>query len=173
MTCRCCVAQELLQGTYVHYVLTQPLSQSHPPPSLFLFLSLPLPLPLCSLISSLSQLIYPISFTPTYTITNPSPSYHISSSHTLTFTPSHTLSPCHTHSLNLLLFSLSPQCGDDESVWGCNRHLTLDSYVAYGGWPFCKPCYTKNFKQGTTYLSAVWCDAVLYWSVLYCTAYFS
>ena len=40
------------------------------------------------------------------------------------------------------------KCGDGESLWGCNRGLTQDNYSQYGGWPFCKACYTKYFKQG-------------------------
>jgi LIM domain len=40
------------------------------------------------------------------------------------------------------------KCGDGESLWGCSRGLTQDNYSQYGGWPFCKACYTKNFKQG-------------------------
>jgi hypothetical protein len=158
------VAQELFQGTYVHYVLTLALSQGHLLSlSIRLFVHL---FALCLFVSfylpnsrsvflflSLSHIHTHIH----YLYLSPSPLPPLS--HTLTHPPPSS--------------SLSLQCGDDESVWGCNRHLTLDSYVAYGGWPFCKPCYTKNFKQGTTYLSAVWCDAVLYWSVLYCTAYFS
>ena len=38
-------------------------------------------------------------------------------------------------------------CGDGGQVYGCHRGLTLDSYVQYGGWPFCKACYMRNFSQ--------------------------
>lgn len=166
----------MLRGTriasrYVHFVFTLTLSQSH----------------LLSLRTSLNSVVCPLSFVScplfishlcTHTLIlslTPFPSLLLLfKSHTLTLLPpSLTLTlrtthhPSHKHTHSLLLLSL--QCGDDESVWGCNRHLTLDSYVAYGGWPFCKPCYTKNFKQGTY----VFFRVVLYWSVLYCIAYFS
>ena len=39
-------------------------------------------------------------------------------------------------------------CGDGGQVYGCRRGLTLDSYMSYGGWPFCKACYGKQFLQG-------------------------
>ena len=39
-------------------------------------------------------------------------------------------------------------CGDGGQVYGCHRRLTLDSYLSYGGWPFCKACYGKQLLQG-------------------------
>ena len=163
---RCCVAQELLQGTYTLYL--------H-----WLFRRVTCSLSVHLLIHwfALCRLSLGLFLSLTYARTLSffhSPLLLHFKSHTLTLLPpSLTLTlrtthhPSHKHTHSLLLLSL--QCGDDESVWGCNRHLTLDSYVAYGGWPFCKPCYTKHFKQGTY----VFFRVVLYWSVLYCIAYFS
>ena len=40
-------------------------------------------------------------------------------------------------------------CGDGGGVYGCAKRLSLmDGYSQYGGWPFCKGCYTKAFLQG-------------------------
>jgi hypothetical protein len=83
-------------------------------------------------------------------LSSASPHFHFSS------IPSSSsfLSPPHCHISSPLLSTGAAwhkacfKCGDGESLWGCNRGLTLDSYSQYGGWPFCKACYTKNFKQG-------------------------